>query len=93
VAFTEWLYNETGTDHTFDLTLSGNAWDTTLSMIDTGVLSAGAEVSFTVWMTIPIGANVGDRDPFTVTATSQSDPGTSATAGLRRWSRSLGTLS
>ena len=61
---------------TFDLTVSGYAWATTIS--DNSVtLGAGESAVVTVEVTIPGDAADGDMDTVTVTATSSGDPGVS----------------
>jgi VCBS repeat-containing protein len=57
----------------FNLAVSGNIWTTTLSN-NTVTLAAGETATFTVTVTVPNDAVIGDSDAVTVTATSQNDP-------------------
>ncbi|NUM46155.1 MAG: hypothetical protein HUU38_15730 [Anaerolineales bacterium] len=56
----------------YDLTLTGNGWTATLST-DNLTLNAGETATFTVVVTVPAEAEVGDTDAVTVTITSQTD--------------------
>lgn len=69
-----------GTD-TFDVTLAGNGWTTTVPTT-VGPLADGATTQLTVDVTIPAGAADGDMDTVDVTVASQGDPGQTAVASL-----------
>ncbi len=55
------------------LGVSGNAWTTTLSITDTGVLSPLGISNVHATVDIPLSASVGQSDTVTVTAISQGD--------------------
>jgi len=74
VIYTETLRNLTGVSNTFALAITGNNWTSTPSVVNTGAISHGAAVSFTVEVEIPPGADVGDSDVLTITATSANSP-------------------
>ncbi|NUM48206.1 MAG: hypothetical protein HUU38_26165, partial [Anaerolineales bacterium] len=63
------------------LTLTGNLWVSELSAPDV-TLNAGETATFTVIVTLPAEAAVGDMDTVTITATSQTDPLVSASTTL-----------
>ncbi len=81
VIYTQTLVNATGAADSFNLDVSGNAWPTTLSLANTGVISSGAGVTFTVQITIPA-TMAGATDFVTLTATSVNSPSLSSTALL-----------
>jgi YVTN family beta-propeller protein len=81
VTYTETLFN-LGVEDAFTLAAAGNGWTTTLSISNTGVVPAGKAVTFTVQVEIPSGANMGDSDPVTITATSDGGYAAPATAQL-----------
>jgi hypothetical protein len=58
---------------TFDITVSGETWTTTVPAT-VGPLNSGASATVAVTVDIPAGAAVGDQDMATVTVTSQGDP-------------------
>jgi hypothetical protein len=70
-----------GVTDTFDLSLSGNSWSTSLS-VNTITLGSGQSGSFMVTVNIPPNALPGDDDIVTVTATSQTSPMDSASVTL-----------
>ena len=72
VTYTVWVTNTGTTDDTFDITISGNAWDATPAATSV-TLAAGASTSVQVTVDIPADADDGDTDVATFTATSQSD--------------------
>ncbi len=74
VSFTEHLINLTGEADSFDLALSGNTWDGSLSITNTGMITPGGIVTFTAQIDIPPSAVASDRDTFTVTAVSDAFP-------------------
>ena len=74
VVYGKFLVNATGQTDSFDLSLSGNTWDTGLPLANTGPLSDGTWISFTVQVTIPVGAVAGDADTVTIQATSVASP-------------------
>ena len=73
VVYEKYLANATGQTDSFDLSLS-NIWDTSLSLANTGPLSDGAWISFTVQVTIPVWASPGDADAAAIQATSVTSP-------------------
>jgi len=82
VIYNLWLTNDTGATDSFLLYISGNAWPTSLSLHNTGILPDGWLVPFTVSVEVPASAFLGDPDTVTVTATSVSDPETTDTVTL-----------
>jgi hypothetical protein len=81
VAYSVQITNTGSSSDTFDLALGGNSWTTALS--DSSVtLAAGTSTTVDVTVSIPSGANNGDNDVVTVTATSQANPSQSATVQL-----------
>jgi YVTN family beta-propeller protein len=71
VSYEMQVINATGASDSFDLALlPGNAWPTTLSMSNTGILPDGGSVSFTVSVEIPASASPGSSDNVTIQATS-----------------------
>jgi YVTN family beta-propeller protein len=74
VVYTETVLNLTGSADSFDLAISGHSWPTTLSSSNTGIVPDGGSASFTVEVVIPPGADPGDMDGVTVTATSANNP-------------------
>lgn len=74
VKYTLKLSNRTGSEDSFDLSVSGNAWPTSLSMHSTGPILEGESVSFTAEVEIPALVSHGDTDTATITATSVADP-------------------
>ena len=55
-------------------TKSGSSWQTTLFPDWTGILQPGQAASVLVGVTVPSGAQLGDRDSVTVRVTSRVDP-------------------
>ena len=74
VVYEAYLVNTTGQTDSFDLSLSGNTWNTDLSHVNTGPLPDGDWTSFTVQVAIPMGAAAGDTDTTTIQATSVASP-------------------
>jgi len=80
VVYTETLYNLTGGQTSFTLTVTGNAWTTTLSLANTGPIPNGEAITFTVTVTIP---KAPQQEEDTVTVRAVSADGThTATAVL-----------
>lgn len=71
--YTHTLTNLGSLADTYDLTLSGNSWATTVAPSSI-TLASGASAPVTVTVTIPGTANNSDIDVATVTATSQGNP-------------------
>ena len=74
VTFVGHVVNATGQTDSFDLALSGNVWPAQLSATNTGPLSSGGRISFTVQVDVPLAASPGDVDTVTVRATSVTSP-------------------
>ena len=74
VVYEGFLVNATGQTDSFDLSLSGNTWNTNLSLTNTGPLPDGGWIPFTVQVAIPAGAAAGDADTATIQATSVASP-------------------
>ncbi|MGD8491914.1 MAG: YncE family protein, partial [Anaerolineae bacterium] len=70
----EQLFNLTGSTDSFTLTLGSYAWDTGLSAYSVGPLANGDSLSFTVYSTVPTGADWYSTDTVLVTATSVASP-------------------
>jgi hypothetical protein len=68
------LTNYTGDTDSFDLSVSDNTWATNLSMGNTGNITDGGSVNFTVEVEIPALASPGDADTASITVTSVSSP-------------------
>lgn len=81
VTYTLQVTNTGNVTDTFDLTLSGNGWTTTLSNSSV-TLPADASMNVTVQVDIPLGATSGDNDVVMVTTTSQGDGTKTDTATL-----------
>jgi uncharacterized repeat protein (TIGR01451 family) len=71
-----------GPTDSFTVTLGASAWTSTLSDDVVGPLGVGESAAVEVVVEIPADALVGDADVVSVTATSQGDPGESASADL-----------
>jgi hypothetical protein len=82
VTYTVSLANYTGITDSFDLSVSGNDWQTSLSMDNTGIIASGESVTFTIDVKIPASASPGDTDTVTITATSVTDPAITDTATI-----------
>ena len=82
VIYTLALTNNGSTADTFDLSLSGNTWQTTLQASSIGPLESGASTTIEVTVTLPDSGTNGDQDIATLTATSQGDPTQQAQASL-----------
>lgn len=80
VPYTLKVNNRTGNDDSFDLTVSGNAWPTSLSMANTGIILHSESVTLTVEVQVPDSALPGDTDTVTINATSLTDPAMADTA-------------
>lgn len=74
------VINMIGVDDSFDLSVSGNVWPTSLSMDNTGTIPDGDSVTFNVEVEIPSFASPGDTDTVTITTTSVTDPTMTDTA-------------
>lgn len=74
------LTNKTGSEDSFDISVSDNAWATSLSVGNTGTIADGESVSFTAEAEIPASASIGDTDVATINATSVTDPAITDTA-------------
>ena len=72
VTYTLNLTNSMSVSNTFDLTLSGNGWETVLSSESIGPVPPGEAGEFSVAAEIPIDASAGASDTVTVTASSQA---------------------
>jgi hypothetical protein len=81
VTYTVQITNDGNVEDTFDLSLSGNAWVSTLSVGEITLASGDSGVFF-VWVTIREDAPNGADDTVIVTATSQGDPGQSDSSSL-----------
>ncbi|MBX3058833.1 MAG: carboxypeptidase-like regulatory domain-containing protein [Anaerolineae bacterium] len=68
------LVNATDMADSYDLTLAGHSWDSALSTSQVGPLQPGETVTFTVSVTVPLGADWYDVDDGTVNATSVTSP-------------------
>lgn len=84
VTYTLQLTNQTGMVDSFDIAIQpGSAWITTVSLGQTGALTPGGNLSFTVGVGIPALASPEDQDRVTIVATSVASPTVySATATL-----------
>lgn len=83
VFYEQYLVNAIGQTDSFDLLALGNAWDTTLSLVNTGPLEDGSWLTFTAQVTVPLDALPGDVDGVAVQATSTTWPDVySATAAI-----------
>ncbi len=89
VVYTGTVWNLTGAADSFDLTVSGNVWPTTLSITNTGTISDGNTLDFTVHVNIPPGS-LGSRDAITVTATSVNNSAYSDTSTCTTIAAQLG---
>ncbi|MCB0162619.1 MAG: multicopper oxidase domain-containing protein [Anaerolineae bacterium] len=81
VAYNLDVTNDGNMTETFDVTVSGNAWDTS-APLTVGPLAPGETAQITVDVTVSSGANNGDSDTATVTVTSQVDTNQSASSDL-----------
>jgi hypothetical protein len=81
VTYTLQVTNTSNVVETFDLTVGGNTWTTTLSAPDV-TLNPGESDTFTAVVEVPAGASDGEIDVATVTATSQADGSVSDSADL-----------
>ena len=81
VTYTVYVTNTGNAPDTYDLSMSGNSWNTSLS--DSSI-SLGAGEGTMVWVTvdIPVAATDGEMDAVTVTATSQGDNSASGSVTL-----------
>jgi hypothetical protein len=73
VNYTLSLLNVSGATDTFTLSASGNLWNTTIPAM-VGPIASGEEVSFTVTVDAPPGAQEGETDEVEIVAISTSDP-------------------
>ncbi len=67
------LVNTGNLPDTFDLTISGESWTTTLSPTSVGVLAPGAEATVQISVTVPANASANATDTASIKATSQHD--------------------
>jgi YVTN family beta-propeller protein len=74
VAYEATLINATGATDSFDMTLGGNNWGSSLSDSTIGPLDHGESITFTVYVTIPVGTDWYLTDTVVVTATSVTSP-------------------
>ncbi len=74
VRYEERLVNNTGATDAFTLTLGSHVWDTALSTNTLGPLAHGDWLTFTVYVTVPLGAAWYSTDTVIVTATSVASP-------------------
>lgn len=79
VVYTVWVSNTGNMPDTYDLALSGNVWNASLSA-STLPLSPGTSANVTVTVEIPAAALAGESDMVTLTALGQT--GASDSAGL-----------
>ena len=79
VTYTLAVENTGNVADSFALTVSGNAWPTSVTPSSV-TLNAGASTSVVVAVDVPAGATAGDSDAATVTATSQGDGSVSDSA-------------
>jgi YVTN family beta-propeller protein len=68
VVYTETLFNLTGMDDSFGIEIAGNAWTTTLSISDTGLIADGGSIDFSVQIEIPAGLSPGASDEVVIEA-------------------------
>ena len=68
VVYTETLFNLTGVDDSFGLEITGNAWTTTLSISDTGLIADGGSTDFAIQVEIPPGLPPGASDEVVIKA-------------------------
>ncbi|HUM69029.1 MAG TPA: hypothetical protein PLK31_09310 [Chloroflexota bacterium] len=68
------LVNATDMTDSYDLALGGFNWDSALSAQQVGPLQPGEYVTFTVSVTVPLGADWYDEDSVTIYATSVTSP-------------------
>ncbi|MCB8945535.1 MAG: M36 family metallopeptidase [Ardenticatenaceae bacterium] len=81
LSVTLWLTNTGNITDSYDVSVSGHSWDTTLS--DTTImLGIGASAQIVAEVTIPADALAGAMDMATVTAVSQSDAATTGSISL-----------
>jgi uncharacterized membrane protein len=88
ITYTLHFTNTGNITDTFDLAVSGNAWDVQLPSPSV-VLAAGASQELSVTVVIPADAGQGDADTATITATSQGNPAKSAASDLTTSARLL----
>ena len=75
VTYTLQLTNQTGAMDSFGLAIQpGHAWTATLSLTETGTLTVGGSLSFTVGVQIPATAAPDEQDSATIVATSVTSP-------------------
>ncbi|GEM_PF-785304 len=89
VTYTEQVVNYGANTDSYTLTLSGNAWSTTLwdasfttPISNTGVIVPGDSITIGVQVAIPAGAGSGDMDTVVLQATSVASPTITDTAKL-----------
>jgi YVTN family beta-propeller protein len=74
VAHEERLVNVTGATDSFTLTLGSHIWDTALSTSNLGPIAHGDSLTFTVYVTVPVGVDWYSTDTVIVTVTSVTSP-------------------
>ncbi|HJS28771.1 MAG TPA: FixG Ig-like domain-containing protein, partial [Anaerolineales bacterium] len=81
ITYTVLVTNTGNVADVYDLEVSGNVWNTTLSS-PTVVVNPGQSEAVMVFVDVPAGATSGEMDHATFTATSQGDPSQSDSADL-----------
>lgn len=77
---------------TFDIQLTGNAWETIPSHNSVGPLTPGDSVELEIVVTVPLSAVIGNQDIAILTAVSQGDPSKFATTTLTTTAISAGVF-
>jgi hypothetical protein len=83
LSYTFTLTNLSALEDTFDLQITGNAWDTVADTNPIGPLASLESYLFTVTVTVPESVDLGSQDIATLSAISQGDPTKQATATLK----------
>jgi hypothetical protein len=83
LSYTFTLTNLSALEDTFDLQITGNAWDTVTDTDPIGPLASLESYLFTVTVTVPESVDLGSQDIATLSAISQGDPTKQATATLK----------
>ncbi len=81
ISYSVSITNTGNVSDTFNLSLSGNAWPTTLSQPSVN-LAAGASTTVQVSVAIPANATANSTDSVTVTATSSADSSATSSTSL-----------
>jgi uncharacterized membrane protein len=87
ISYTLALVNLSSMEDSFDIEITGNAWQTSAPPGPIGPLSPGGSVTVTVTVTVPESALHGDQDVATITVISQGDPARTATAVISTTAR------